>query len=551
MITIAYINFWNQSLNMTQDFWLSEFIKYNIESNIQLIAHNKNPDILIASCFGNINIIKNINAKIKLFFYGENLNRFPPYNDHELLKKTFDFIIGFKNTNLNEKLIRLPLWLTYYPFYNYTEEFNILKYLQESYTKYINETEKENNASLVSRHDRNGIRTIIYDELSKYIKILCPGSFKHNIENIGLHNKDKINFISKTTYNICPENSEFEGYCTEKIFQALEAGCIPIYWAIDKPEKEIINENCYCWIDTDDKNNFDKTNFKNKIKNVIENKTNFKKENIFTTQSKYVVDDMYKTLKNQIKLKLELTNKQKIYGISYASRQFINRYEPITKQAININLFNDFKCWKEEDIEDEFKNKNYNVWNDSTRGGGWWIWKSYIIYKQLEIMNDDDILVYIDSGCKINNTTESKNRFCEYIEMLNNHWSGLLRFQLTHPEYKYTNNYTINYFKNKFDVNMDEHIKSNQILGGLILIRKNKFSLLYFQKILEIINEDPFLFTEKYTNKGEIHRHDQSIMSLLCKVMNCSLIIPDETYFEKGFGCELAKKCPFWATRLK
>lgn len=32
-------------------------------------------------------------------------------------------------------------------------------------------------------------------------------------------------------------------YFTEKIFQALEGGTIPIYWAIDFPEPEIINKN--------------------------------------------------------------------------------------------------------------------------------------------------------------------------------------------------------------------------------------------------------------------------------------------------------------------
>ena len=39
MITIAYVNFWNQNLNNTQDWWLSEFIKHNIDPDIKLINH--------------------------------------------------------------------------------------------------------------------------------------------------------------------------------------------------------------------------------------------------------------------------------------------------------------------------------------------------------------------------------------------------------------------------------------------------------------------------------------------------------------------------------
>ena len=70
-----------------------------------------------------------------------------------------------------------------------------------------------------------------------------------------------------------------------------------------------------------------------------------------------------------------------------------------------------------------------------TRGGGYWIWKPYIISKMLEQINENDILVYIDAGCHINITKESKQRFNEYINMINNSKCGLLRFQ-THIKKK-------------------------------------------------------------------------------------------------------------------
>jgi hypothetical protein len=550
MITIAYVNFWDQSQNSIQDWWLSEFVKHNIDCEIKIVNYQENPDILFASCFGNINIIKNINSKCKIFFYGENLDRYQPYNNIELLKNTFDIILGFKYDDIENKIVRLPLWVLYYPFYNYTDENNILKYIENSYKNNVNNPNKQNTASLVVNHDSNGIRTKIYDEMSKYVSVLCPSTFKHNVNKIGNSTKDKINFLVNTTYNICPENSEFEGYFTEKIFHALEAGCIPIYWAIDKPEKDIINEKCYCWIKNEE-NNFDETIFENKIKDVIENKTEYIKENIFTPLSKCIIDNMYKTLKNQIEIKLKLVNKQVIYGISYASREFINRINPITQQAEDFKLFDNFKCWKEEDIDDDFKNKYSKVWNNSSRGGGWWIWKPYIIYKQLEKMNNNDILIYIDSGCSINNTFQSKERFNNYIQILNNNWSGVLRFELTHPEYKYTNKYTVNYFKNKFNVNMDKYIESNQIVGGIILMRKTIFVMEFFKKVLEILNEEQYLFTDNFTTNNELHSHDQSIMSLLCKIMGGSIIIPDETYFDSGFNSSYSYNFPFWATRKR
>lgn len=243
----------------------------------------------------------------------------------------------------------------------------------------------------------------------------------------------------------------------------------------------------------------------------------------------------------------------KIYGISYASRHFQNRYKTIVDLGNNCGLFDEFKCYTENNINENFKQKYKDVWNIS-QGGGYWIWKPYIINKMLTQINDNDILVYIDSGCHINITSESKNRFNEYIEMINNSKSGLLRFQLTHQEKNYTNKKTIEYFKTKFNINdeiMNEYLNNFQLVGGIQIIKKTQFAIDFFNKVLEVLNDDMNLFTDKYTTSNEEHRHDQSIMSLLYKHMNGDLIIDDETYFGEGFNTDRANKYPFWATRLR
>lgn len=190
----------------------------------------------------------------------------------------------------------------------------------------------------------------------------------------------------------------------------------------------------------------------------------------------------------------------------------------------------------------------------SQRGGGYWIWKPYIISKMLEKLNDNDILVYIDAGCHINITPESKHRFNEYIEMINNSKSALLRFQLPYQEKNYTNKKTIAFFKQKFNINndiMNEYLNNYQLVGGIQIIKKTEFSIDFFNKVLEVLNDDMNLFTDKYTQTNEAHRHDQSIMSLLYKHMNGDLIIDDETYFDEGFNSNKSKQYPFWAMRLR
>ena len=98
---------------------------------------------------------------------------------------------------------------------------------------------------------------------------------------------------------------------------------------------------------------------------------------------------------------------------------------------------------------------------------------------------------------------------------------------------------------------MNEYLNNFQLVGGIQIIKKTEFSIDFFNKVLEILNDDMNLFTDKYTKTNEAHRHDQSIMSLLYKHMNGDLIIDDETYFNEGFNSNKSKQYPFWAMRLR
>ena len=40
----------------------------------------------------------------------------------------------------------------------------------------------------------------------------------------------KEEYLRQYRFNLCPENSLGEGYITEKLFDSISAGCIPIYW---------------------------------------------------------------------------------------------------------------------------------------------------------------------------------------------------------------------------------------------------------------------------------------------------------------------------------
>lgn len=292
MITIAYVNFWNDPYN---DKYLSEFIQNNIDNEIKHVNYNNNPDILIASVNGNINVISKIKSKCKIFYYGENLDRYPPYNNIELLQNNFDIILGFKYTNKKEKILRFPLWLFYYKFYNFNSNNNIVDYIENEYKNNIIK-HKPYFASIISKHDRGGQRLKIINELQKYGKIMSPGNFMNNTPKIGNTQTDKINYISNSLYNICPENSIYEGYTTEKVFQALEAGTIPLYWGHDLPEKDILNINKYCFCDINNNNKLEI-----QIKDIIVNKNKYIMGSVFNNNAKKIIDTYYNDLINEIK----------------------------------------------------------------------------------------------------------------------------------------------------------------------------------------------------------------------------------------------------------
>ena len=241
---------------------------------------------------------------------------------------------------------------------------------------------------------------------------------------------------------------------------------------------------------------------------------------------------------------------QEIYGITYGSNKFENRSKILKNKAINSGLFNNFQSFTKNDLDENFINKFNNILKLS-KGGGYWIWKPYIINKMLSQINDNDILFYIDAGCDFNLNIESIKRFNEYIELVNKSESGFLRFELKIYEKDFTNKKTFEYFKEKFNINDDIYYNQYQLIATVIIMRKTKFVTNFFENVLTVLNDDPDLFTDKYnntTNRPE-HRHDQSIMSILYKHFKGDLIINDETYFKNGFNSEEAKKYPIWATR--
>ena len=240
-----------------------------------------------------------------------------------------------------------------------------------------------------------------------------------------------------------------------------------------------------------------------------------------------------------------------IHLITYGDSIYEETKQRLYNQASNLGWFDTITSYSPEDLDEEFKKKFKDILSHP-RGGGYWIWKPYIINKHLEMIKDDDILIYLDAGCYIN--PKGFERFKEYIDLLKNNEEACISFQMNHHiEKKWT---TKEIFEN-FNINSDSKdiIESGQIIATVKMFRKCANSINIVSAWLNALHANPLLFTDHYNKNKQCeifidNRHDQSICSVLCKLYK-TIILEDETYFEDGFGCPKSLKCPFWATRIR
>jgi len=78
---------------------------------------------------------------------------------------------------------------------------------------------------------KNQNRPDFFELLSRYKKVDSGGRLRNNIGRvIPFGAKAKAEFLNPYKFNICFENASKPGYATEKIYDAMAARCLPIYW---------------------------------------------------------------------------------------------------------------------------------------------------------------------------------------------------------------------------------------------------------------------------------------------------------------------------------
>jgi hypothetical protein len=162
------------------------------------------------------------------------------------------------------------------------------------------------------------------------------------------------------------------------------------------------------------------------------------------------------------------------------------------------------------------------------RGAGYWMWKPFVIKKALEMMGDNDILMYSDSGISFIKNID------ELIDIMDMTEEKLLLFELEdiHPNKRWTKRDCFILM----GLDKEEYLNQNQLLASYILMRKNDFVLnfvdewLTYAKDYRIITDSPNECGLPNYPEFMDHRHDQSILSLLGRKYNIKNI-PDVSQY--------------------
>lgn len=234
---IGYYNFW--ALSKSEDCWFTQFIESrNINFNDKKIS--------FFSVFGSP-YASAYTRSPKIFFTGENIFNLDSPNLSNYIKsyiKNYDLSLGF-NYSDDEKFLRFPLWILYLipPDASFETIKNIIDTYNDSEHRLSNY--RQDFCVNISRFDTNGIRNRIIQLLNPIHQVSCAGSFMKNTDDLQEKFSDnKIEYLKTFKFNICPENSDSKGYVTEKLFESIMGGSIPIYWGSNNmPEITIINQD--------------------------------------------------------------------------------------------------------------------------------------------------------------------------------------------------------------------------------------------------------------------------------------------------------------------
>lgn len=508
-------------------------------------------DILVESVFGDNTFLYEKKWLFTFLFIGESDRRAAIFLESRLHTLN-DYSCVLKGEKDRDSIVNFPLFVLYSYCFHFTNKFTKYNHCDDRFKfleKNITQIPPKDVCVIMSNgYDSEG-RNYFCERLEQYVTIDYAGSYKNNVPRVTdfMCSPGFIDFVSQYKIILTMENSKNNTYITEKILHGLAANTISVYWGSDNIG-EYFNEERFINVKSFDEN--DVNDAIEKIVLLINDNAKYLEmvnKPIYTNNRvPFTVYSISNNIKNLLHIK---DNKMKKF-ITFGgpTSNFHDSVKRICKEAEDLHFFDKIKGYTEIDLKnnESFWEKHGNFIENNSRGYGYWIWKSFLIKKELDHLNENDILIFCDAGCQINK--HGKQRLLEYIDLLymNHDNYGLISFQLEFKEMWYTKQKIFEYF------DCDESSKHMlQCAANIIIIKKNSHSMNIINEWYNSCNHY-HLINDEIGNEDHSfreNRHDQSILSILCNKYG-SIKLLDETYFHPYWD-EHGKDYPFLAKRIK
>ena len=218
--------------------------------------------------------------------------------------------------------------------------------------------------------------------------------------------------------------------------------------------------------------------------------------------------------------------------ITFATPDHMSFAEANVNSALTTGGFDTAKIYTMDDIDDCYKLKNAHFFKHK-RLAGYAVWKPYIILKRLLEIDENDILCYNDSKyIWLTNVRTLEN------DILTGRNIGVYSNKPNSGRYieKHLTKYDAFVLMNIPNNEFGERVKnSNQVWSGFILLRRTfnpvRFigEWLTYNQDFRIASDSPSVFGANDQNFHE-NRHDQTILSLLCKKWGIPMNFLDKNY---------------------
>ena len=217
MKKLCIVNFWDGGFD-------GDFFEYFFQQALGGFEYTNNPyeaDLVVSSVFGNVQT----DPKKTIQYIGENMRPSFMGYDHSL---SFDYdTYGGRN-------FRLPLWYSRLAWpgfelkprranaHNHGYE-PLIEIAPLTVPRVLDWDKKKNFCAMIAGNPE-GLRVNLYNSISSYKPVDGYG----NMFNRSLR-ASKFDVLPDYKFCLCPENSIYDGYVTEKLLDAYAGGTIPIY----------------------------------------------------------------------------------------------------------------------------------------------------------------------------------------------------------------------------------------------------------------------------------------------------------------------------------